>query len=321
MSDDSKNSSVSTEVPVRGSLRLGITTSSPQIAAGTDFSIFVVIQNPFDVPITVYQVQTHIPVELIDINGVRLEWIQRETQTEGAGFLRDQFEKLKSRIESRSKHTGIAIALGTDFDPRVERDLFQVSTSVGSMAEDSSVVGVQFSFPENPSAEYLDRIFGRISGYKKGVVPVTLQPGDSVVKQFVLRTRKWLFFTPLTHRFQIQVDYSSDGIDHADTIAYEQSIQSTIAAMSIGAGIGAIVGISLKTLSSSSDLGSAGSVFRILAASILASVAVVVAFARKSSAQPIVSVEDFWGGALIGFTVGFFGFEQFFGLFSGTQTP
>jgi len=44
-------------------------------------------------------------------------------------------------------------------------------------------------------------------------------------------------------------------------------------------------------------------------------VVVVVAFARKSSAQPLVSVEDFWGGMVIGFTVGYFGFNQFLHLF------
>ena len=47
----------------------------------------------------------------------------------------------------------------------------------------------------------------------------------------------------------------------------------------------------------------------------MASIAVVVAFARKSSAQPLVSVEDFWGGLVIGFTVGYFGFHQFLQLF------
>jgi hypothetical protein len=55
-----------------------------------------------------------------------------------------------------------------------------------------------------------------------------------------------------------------------------------------------------------------------LAISVLASLAVVVAFARKSAAQPIVSVEDFWGGALIDFSTSFFGFEQFLKLFPGT---
>ncbi|MFK8849115.1 hypothetical protein [Streptomyces sp. Ac-502] len=37
----------------------------------------------------------------------------------------------------------------------------------------------------------------------------------------------------------------------------------------------------------------------------------LVAFARKSSAQPFVAIEDFWGGAIIGFSVGYFGFQNF----------
>jgi hypothetical protein len=34
---------------------------------------------------------------------------------------------------------------------------------------------------------------------------------------------------------------------------------------------------------------------------------VVVAFARKKDAQPILSVEDFWGGVFVGFLVGYTG--------------
>jgi hypothetical protein len=40
--------------------------------AGSDFSIFVLVQNLFDVPVTIHEVQTHIPVELIDVNQRRL---------------------------------------------------------------------------------------------------------------------------------------------------------------------------------------------------------------------------------------------------------
>ena len=77
MSENSRNKTA--ENPIRGSLRLRINTSSPKIAAGSDFSIFVVIQNPFDVPITIYQVQTHIPIELFDVNGLRLDRARRES--------------------------------------------------------------------------------------------------------------------------------------------------------------------------------------------------------------------------------------------------
>jgi hypothetical protein len=182
------------------------------------------------------------------------------------------------------------------------------------MGPNSSVVGLQLSFPQNPSSEELDKIFRRIADYKQGIIPVTLQPGDSVVRQFVLCTRNWLLFTPLTHTFQIQVNYSSDGVDHSDTISYQQSIRATMGAMVLGAVSGALMGTFLKNLTATPP--SSGVPFlRVAAASVLASVAVIIAFARKSTAQPIISIEDFWGGALIGFSTGFFGFDQFFGLF------
>jgi hypothetical protein len=308
-------------VPVRGSLRLSVTTSSPQVTAGTDFSIFVLIQNPFDVPITIYQVQTHIPVELIDVNGLRLHQAKRDKERQQRNASVGLLGLIKDNITDRTAHTGIAVAVGTDFNPKdeVDRQFINMTSTIGTMGDNSSMVGMQLNFPENPTSEELDRIFRRIDDYKKGLIPVTLQPGDSVVKQFVLRTRNWLFFTPLTHSFQIQVDYSSDGIDHADTVVYQQNIRAAMGAIAIGAVIGAAMGTILKSLTAPTPSGLAYTL-RIISASIVASVAVVIAFARKSSAQPIVSVEDFWGGALIGFSVGFFGFEQFFGLFS-KRTP
>ena len=304
--------------PVRGSLRLNVSTSSPQVGAGSDFSIFVVIQNPFDVPITIHQVQTHIPVELLDVNRLRLE-LAKDAPSSASSGLTAFRDRIKRNLAARSRHTGVAIAVGTDFDPTVERDFVSVNTKVDIMEANSSIVGVQFAFPTNPSSEELDRVFRRLADYKRGLIPVTLQPGDSTVKQFVLRTRRWLLFTPLTHTFQIQVNYSGDGVDHTDTVAYGQSIGATIGAISIGACCGAVLGAVLKQLSSADGTG-APPVGRAIIVALLASLAVVVAFARKTTAQPVVSVEDFWGGALIGFTVGFSGLGQFSGIFGNPST-
>jgi hypothetical protein len=306
----------STAAPVRGSLRLNVSTSSPQIRAGSDFSIFVVIQNPFDVPITVNQVQTHIPVELLDVNRLRIELASQDDSPTALGFTSIR-QRIRHQLAARSRHTGVAIAVGTDFDPTIEHDFVKMQANIENMGPHSSIVGMQFSFPTNPTPEELDRIFRRLVDYKHGLIPVTLQPGDSTVRQFVLRTRHWLLFTPLTHAFQIQVNYAGDGVDHTDTIAYGQSIGATIGAISIGACCGAILGAVLKQLSSA-DGGGATALGRAIVVALLASIAVVVAFARKTAAQPIVSVEDFWGGALIGFTVGFSGFGQFSGILGGS---
>src|SRR5947208_9435727 len=52
---------------IRGPLRYQITTSSPQIEAGTKFSIYTRITNPYDVPVMINAVTTLLPVEFLDI--------------------------------------------------------------------------------------------------------------------------------------------------------------------------------------------------------------------------------------------------------------
>lgn len=44
-----------------------------------------------------------------------------------------------------------------------------------------------------------------------------------------------------------------------------------------------------------------------LLGSILLGILLVIAFARKKDTQPLISVEDFWGGIFIGFLAGYQG--------------
>jgi hypothetical protein len=308
--------------PVRGFPGLTVAASSPQTTAGSDFSIFVIVQNPFDVPITIHQVQTHIPIELIDINAARLELVQEVAEQSsdklGARLAKWLVRPFAARARLKQQYSGVAIALGTEVTTEEIAALRAQVDMREARVEGGTVAGIlmHLHFPENPSAEELDRLFFRMHDYQRGLIPTTLQPGDSVVKQFVLKTRSWLFFTPLNHTFQIQVSYSVDGVDHTGTIAYELNIASTLGAIAWGAVAGAVLGTLLKGLSQPALPGGVSEMLQALAVSIMAGLAVVVAFARKSNAQSLVSVEDFWGGIVIGFTVGFFGFEQFFNLFS-----
>ena len=57
-----------TPSPIRGAIRTLIKNSADAIAAGTEFSVFVTIQNPFEVPLTLRQVSTHIPTEFVDLD-------------------------------------------------------------------------------------------------------------------------------------------------------------------------------------------------------------------------------------------------------------
>lgn len=311
-------------VPSRGLLGLVVSTSNDEVKAGSNFSIFVTATNPYDVPVTLYQILTHVPVELLDMNSYRV-YTSRKTESNSEAYNANPFSRgaswIKKRFERREdllrSQTGIAIALGTELPPEDARSLFDANISVGSVVSDghTSIAGISFNFPENPTAQELDAIMRRAADYRRGVIPVTLQPGDSVVRQFVLRTKSRVLFTPIAHTFEIQATYSVDGLDHTVAIPFRLSIRAAMSSIVIGAFIGAILGSSVKALSAQNTSLHSENVLKGLAVAVLASAAVVAAFARRSSAQPFVSVEDFWGGIVIGFSVGYFGFSQFGGLF------
>lgn len=313
--------------PARGLLSMVVSTSNDEIKAGTNFSIFVTATNPYDVPVTLYQILTHIPVELLDINSYTILVNKRDRGSEHSPPT--LFNRLRSlprrRFQTREDikvaQTGTAIALGTELPPEEAKSLFDTRISIEAINVDptgmASVAGVALNFPQNPSTEELDAIMRRMADYQRGVIPVTLQPGDSVVRQFVLRTKSRVLFTPLAHTFEIQATYSVDGLDHTVSIPFRLNIRAAMSSMIIGAILGAVLGSVVRGLSAQGTAGGAQAIARALTVAILASVAVVAAFARRSNAQPFVSVEDFWGGVVIGFSVGFFGFSQFAHLLGG----
>jgi hypothetical protein len=112
-----------------------------------------------------------------------------------------------------------------------------------------------------------------------------------------------------------------------NTVAHELSIKPSVYSVIIGASLGGLTGSIARLLQitpsekwqtfSSTDI--VTSVITISVAVILSSIAVVF-MVRKSEAQSFISVEDFWGGLLIGFFVGYTG-TSFFEQLTGVTNP
>jgi len=172
---------------------------------------------------------------------------------------------------------------------------------------------------------------------------VALQPGSTVVYTAILYVEKSLVFTPSQYRLQFNVNYSfhakrvpssdeqyepeEEGI-FTNTAAHELSIRPSVSSVIAGAGLGGLTGAVARLLQVTSPeewrIFSGIDIFTsstaVVVAVILSGIAVVF-MARKSEAQSFVSVEDFWGGLLIGFLVGYTGtsfFEQLTGVINPT---
>jgi thiamine transporter ThiT len=224
----------------RGDLKIEVEVSKPLIVAGEQFSVFVSITNPFDVPVVVYSVETMIPVELVPVNEI--------------GPFAEKFK-------------GVAVGFATIDCESLSRGL-------------------------NPP-------------------PYLLQPDDKICKQIVLKTDgnflEWLNFTPMKLLLEIQVKYGVDYREHLDTVRTELDIQVGLKAIMVGAIVGGLIGGIVHLLSKESYNPWKGLIYIIIAVAF--SAMAVVSFARKTGVQKIVSIEDFFGGLLIGFIVGFQGPE------------
>ena len=157
---------------------------------------------------------------------------------------------------------------------------------------------------------------------RKGLkpLPYILQPDDRICKQIVLKTRgerlDWLAFTPVRLILEIQFRYGVDYRTHLDTVKTELDLQVGLKAIMVGAIFGGILGGFVRLWSDQKyDFGLSNLAY--IALSIVFSAMAVVAFARRTGVQKIVSIEDFFGGLLIGFYVGFQGPEWAWKLISG----
>src|SRR5262249_14442619 len=125
------------------------------------------------------------------------------------------------------------------------------------------------------SPEHVDGVLWRLNAFKHGLVPVVLQPGDSVVKQFIFRTTSWLFFRPLAHTLNIEVRYSVEGRDHVAAAVFNLVVQAALRATLIGGVLGGVLGGLARALSQANTTQTSLSIryVSILLAAILSAVA------------------------------------------------
>lgn len=129
---------------------------------------------------------------------------------------------------------------------------------------------------------------------------------------------------PDTYTISCEVTYEIEGKIHYKNTDIEVSIFPSVGSMLFGTFIGSILGTIVKTLTDNpptnvildySLIPSIIAFISILAANLILGFMVGVTLMRKKDVQPFLTVEDFWGGVLLGFLVGYLGkqfFDEFF---------
>lgn len=162
-----------------------------------------------------------------------------------------------------------------------------------------------------------------------------LQPGSTDVWTIRLGSRRTPFFIPARYKLQLTVIYGlepgspAEGENNArdeeesntrklysNTSSFNVQVRAALWSVILGGVIGGVVGSVARSLQGVGGETAfsgirANSTIGALALSAILSGAAVIFSARKTEAQSFVTVEDFWGGLLIGFLIGYSGTAAF----------
>jgi hypothetical protein len=322
--------------PVRGTLRIDIGTSSPILEAGRPFSILITLQNPFDVPVEITAVTAVAPVEFIDMgreqfererdNAIRtLLAAATETPEDISKVKRKGADIWKAVWHLASKMVPGLSLFGEIYD--VGRVIIASSISAPTPADVGVSVGRIKTEIEKAAAtpeegkktayEHLQAVVREeIIKREQRFSSTLLNPGNSVVQVFTMRTTKSLFFPPSTYEIPIQIEYRIAGTVDQDSVKYRLSIRSPLSATITGSIFGSVAGFLLRDIFEEKAIltilnGGGFAPFLVwfvaLLGNVILAIVVVVAFARKRDTQPFISVEDFWGGLFVGAVAGYTG--------------
>jgi hypothetical protein len=386
----------------RGLLDISVALSTRQITAGKQFSLFVLLKNPFTKPVFVHRVHVSLPSELeiaVDPKTqVRAQELDK-ARTEALQTMKMERQALEKSFEEMTVHLRELRSLF----PKRENNLAEAPFGEEALAELRRIAGFYISAIKRArerlraidlGAANIELFGSRIDTLKIesaspsielrheddkessiGVLHISdpmftgqkmagtweivlqsslpdgcaLQPSSTAVYTAVLNVKKSLIVTPSSYRLQFNVNYGfstnekiqrnefSDEEVFTNTISHEIAIRPSVYSVISGSALGGLIGSVARLLQNTyiSDTiatsvvqpSAVRFVGTVILAIILSSIAVIF-MARKSDAQSFISVEDFWGGILIGFLIGYTGtafFTQLTGIsiagISPTATP
>jgi hypothetical protein len=153
---------------------------------------------------------------------------------------------------------------------------------------------------------------------------VALQPASTDVWTIRRGSARNPFFIPARYNLQLTVIYGmskpqeerQDQDLHSNTTSFTVPVRAALWSVITGAVVGGVTGSLSRSLQESHTLNGilgahAASTVGALALAVLLSGAAVIFAARKAEAQSFITVEDFWGGVLVGFLIGYSGTAAF----------
>lgn len=310
--------------------RLAVDIQAPVMLAGLPETIRLVIRNPFNCPIEIVSVKGPGYFESRDDSTIRVPSASHNLTEDGTvKTVRHERKTLGSRLRSvfggDLRVSEVSLGLFTARFPAAQDPRIDITAAGQSkviwerpLPEDRRVrVTVDDTAEVRFAAEPL--VAEQSSPPERQI----LAPGSEAVAAFGFVTRNWLFFRPAATTLSAQIDYIANGTLRSQVVPIPLVMRAQVKAIVIGALVGSLLGYLARQVKDGT-LTSSNGVARLLVGlggSLVAATIATIAFARKEATQGFITVEDFYGGFLIGALVGYTGLQVLDKALEGASPP
>ena len=294
--------------------RLDVSIREASYVAGKISPVAILVRNPFDVPVEILEIQGPRSSHLSEIGrmGTNQDVVYADSKNatpHKTGLL----SWIKNHFLGQVSVVSLSLG-GIRATFPTEDNTIQVNAKGESRVEipADSIAGrlVQVKTEENAQVVITadDHISRKDSNdtYK----PFVLQPHCDAVAHFYVSTGNWLLCIPTRQALSTQIRYRINGKEKTQVIHADFEVKPPLLSMVIGAIIGATLGSSAKALNAPTSPSFASMAVSI-GSSVVMSMIAAIALSRKTGTQGFITVEDFYGGFVVGALIGYGGSSYF----------
>lgn len=296
--------------PLLGLGRLEVTISAETYEAGQLILLPVIIRNSFDIPVEIIEVQE--PRSSLLREKRKKELVDKtDEHNSEVGFLDSFMQKIVPAVSwSTSSLLG---GVSFEFAPS--------NKTISIKAEKDSETTIHPVLRDFDTLSILAEEGARVTigspdeAYVAAQSPLqTVQPHCEAVAYFQVKTSGWLFFKPKRINMTSQLKYRVQGVEKTQVISGALDIHPPLRSMVIGSVVGAALGNlaqSLSTITAMTNFEDWEGLALKCGTAVIMSVIATVALSRKTGSQGFITVEDFFGGFVVGTLIGYGGVQYF----------
>ncbi len=292
--------------------RLDVQQVVEHYTAGRRSIVPIVIRNPFEHPITVRDIivptSTFVTAEPRSRKGK-----QNSAPAEAEPARKSSFwPVVQAIIDAVLPIVGIASGISIDapelyrVSPRSSDKSLNISAEAGAKVN-YNIPDIGLNSININAAENAEVHINHVAQQSSEAPSITIIPPHcEIVETFSFRAGNWLWSQPTTVNTNIQIDYEFDGTLKTQVVPITAAVRPAPFAIILGAILGAVTGSFAKGASPFEK----ATMFTALTA-VFMSIIAAIGLSRKSGSQGVVTVEDFYGGFLVGALIGYGGSAVF----------